>query len=216
MSDGWHDDPFGRYSKRYHDGSNWTSYVSNGGVTEQDPMGTQASPPGMPMAPPVTDMPPQQHGAAGFAALPGNPILRFVARLIDAVIIGVPVWFVLSAIFDINMDFSDPEAIEFPVTAYLIQFAVFALYDIYMVGAYGRTLGKMVCGLTVVRRNDVTIPGYGVATVRYIVGLLYAIPLIGWILFIITAVLGFTDSLRQTIHDKLASTVVAKTSSLRS
>ncbi|MFP4513448.1 MAG: RDD family protein [Acidimicrobiales bacterium] len=221
MSDGWHDDPLGRYPKRYYDGTQWTHHVADAsGATQVDPYGTQPSPGGMPSAPPVSQMPPQP-GVAGFSALPGNPILRFIARLIDALIIGLPLVLLLEAvgIGGFEFDFSEEAAADsnqFPVAALIIQVAVFAAYEIYMIGTFGRTIGKMVCGLTVVRRKDAGLPGYGVATVRYIAGIVYAVPFIGWILFIVTVVMGFSDALRQTIHDKIATTVVAKSSSLKS
>lgn len=59
MSDGWHDDPLRRYAKRYYDGSGWTVHVSNGEVTEVDPLGIAPTPvPVAPTAPPQTFMPP--------------------------------------------------------------------------------------------------------------------------------------------------------------
>ena len=220
MSDGWHDDPYGRYPKRYYDGTQWTQHVADhAGATQVDPMGTQPNPGAMPTAPPVGQMP------AGYGVGPkkGSPVLRFLARLVDAIIIGLPLFFITDALFDygdmFNFD-TNGNGIEtdvsFPVGALILQFAVFAVYEIYMIGNFGRTIGKMVCGVTVARQRDNAVPGYGVAAVRYVAGIVYAIPLIGWLLFIITVVMGFSDEKGRTIHDRIASTWVASTSSLKS
>jgi uncharacterized RDD family membrane protein YckC len=218
MSDGWHDDPFGRYSKRYHDGTNWTVYVSNGGVTEQDPMGTQPSPPGsLPTAPPIGSMP----TTAGPEK--GNAILRFLARIIDGIIISIPLLLVFGSAFDDMVSYQtdvqgdivwDTLEWNFPFGALVIQVLVFAAYEIFMVGNFGRTIGKMVVGVTVVRAADGGKVDYGIATVRYIATLMYVIPLIGFILFVVTAVKGFSDRKGQTLHDSIAKTMVARSSSL--
>lgn len=37
-SEGWHDDPAGRYEHRYWDGDEWTDHVATAGVAEFDPL----------------------------------------------------------------------------------------------------------------------------------------------------------------------------------
>src|SRR5690606_2977220 len=104
-----------------------------------------------------------------------------------------------------------------PIAAVIVWFLVAAAYEIGLVGTRGRTIGKMICGLTVVRDDGVTLPGFGPATIRYAVTLLYgipALPAIGFILSIATIVMAFATPLRQTLHDKAARTVVVKSSSL--
>jgi uncharacterized RDD family membrane protein YckC len=220
MSDGWHDDPFGRYSKRYHDGTNWTAYVSNAGVTEQDPLGVQPSPPGMPTAPPVTT-----YQAAPAGPQKGNAFLRFIARIIDGLILSVPFFLFFGSMYDdvlvYETDFQgdiiwDTVDWNFPVGIFVLQFVLAAAYEIFMVGSFGRTVGKMAVGVSVVRGADGSRVDFGVATVRYLSFLIYAIPLVGFILFIITAVKGFTDPKGKTLHDSIASTMVAKTSTVTS
>lgn len=212
MSDGWHDDPFGRYPKRYYDGTQWTHHVADhAGTTQTDPMGTQPNPAGVPTAPPVGTMP------AGHGAGPqkGSAVLRFVARIIDGIVIGVPLYLVLGGIFDDMFAFDTNDGADFefnfPVGALLIQFAVFAAYDIYMHGTFGRTLGKMVVGLTVVQAANGSKIDYGIAMVRYVANIVYFIPFV----IIITMIMGFADPKGQTIHDKIAKTMVASSSSLK-
>lgn len=216
MSDGWHDDPFGRYPKRYYDGTQWTHHVADhAGTTQTDPMGTQPNPAGVPTAPPVGTMPAGARGAEK-----GSPVLRFLARLIDGVIVGLPLYLVLGAMFDDMFDFDTTNGAEFefdfPFAALAIQFLVFAAYEIYMVGTFGRTIGKMIVGVTVVTAADGSKVDYGIATVRYVAGFfLYIIPLVGWVLFLVTVVKGFSDPKGQTLHDSIAKTMVASSSSLK-
>lgn len=37
MEAGWHADPFGRYEVRYHNGTDWTKFVSTAGQQAEDP-----------------------------------------------------------------------------------------------------------------------------------------------------------------------------------
>ncbi|MGY6502810.1 MAG: RDD family protein [Acidimicrobiales bacterium] len=224
MSDGWHDDPLGRYPKRYYDGSQWTHHVTDGsGQTLQDPLGTQPTPGGAPpTAPSVSASEMSAAGGAGYAGSQSSPWLRLLARIVDSLVLMVPVMLLMNALgMDTGFEVTFEEGpngevgdLDFPVASFVLLFAVAAVYEILMVGRFGRTLGKMALGLSVTRRADAGAPGYGVATVRYAATLLYAIPLLGIVLVIMTIVRIFTKPLQQTIHDSIASTVVAKSSSL--
>jgi uncharacterized RDD family membrane protein YckC len=218
MSDGWHDDPLGRYPKRYYDGAQWTHHVADhSGATQVDPHGIQPSPAG------------SQSGSAGLQTASGSVhaprksggVLRFLARLIDGVIVGVPLSLVIGGLFDFGDavtwgDGDDVAAFDLPMGAIILNLMVFAAYEIYMVGTFGRTIGKMVVGVTVVQAADGSKVDYGIAAVRFVAWFLYYIPLIGWILFLVTIVKGFSDPKGQTIHDSIAKTMVASSSSLRS
>jgi hypothetical protein len=45
MQAGWHPDPTGRFKGRYHDGTDWTGNVSDGGDTLSDPLPPEAERP---------------------------------------------------------------------------------------------------------------------------------------------------------------------------
>jgi uncharacterized RDD family membrane protein YckC len=216
MSDGWHDDPFGRYAKRYHDGTSWTGYVSNGGVTEEDPLGADPPPPGwVPPAPPL-------RGGYATEVEYGSPFLRLIARFLDGLIVGVPLFLVGDAILGITDDWvidMEAEIVEtpIPIEFYLLWYLVLAAYEILLIGARGRTIGKAICGLTVVRAEEPVLPGYSRAAIRWAVPLLYSLPFLpalGVALLIASAVMVFVTPTRQTVHDKAAGTVVVKSSSL--
>lgn len=215
MSEGWHPDPLGRYAQRYHNGSTWTSHVSNvGGVTEEDPMGIAPSAPGMPVAPPV--------GAYdGDGSMENNLAsrgMRLLAQILDGLILGVPLFLISDALWGFTDDWVLDFEAEIVEVGIPIEVAVFwavasAAYSIGMIGSIGRTLGKMVCGLTVVTEDGSELPGYGRATIRYGIYWLYGlpwVPALGTLLFIATVVMAFATPLRQTLHDKAARTVVVR------
>jgi uncharacterized RDD family membrane protein YckC len=205
MSEGWHEDPFGRYAQRYHDGSAWTDYVSNReGVTEEDPRGTEPGPPPYPGTPTAGRTDERSHL--------GGPLARIGGRLIDMLLVGVPSLLVSVAVFDIELDMEtfDFETFELPVEVLVFSAIVLAIYETLMVGRFGRTVGKMAVGTEVVTDSGVA-PSYGVAAVRAAAyGVLYGIPYLGFFLLIAAFVMVFVDPRRQTLHDKIASTVVAR------
>ena len=223
MDGGWRIDPYRRYALRYHDGSTWTSYVSDGGSTEQDPLGVAPSP-----SPVATATPPLPGALVAtpsdaFPASPGSRLLRVLAVFIDILIIGVPFFAVTNVayrytddwVFDVHADIVE---MPIPLAVSVLWFAVTAIYDIWMIGRWGRTIGKRVCGLTVVRQHDLALPGLGTATIRWLVHLAYRVPVVpvlGTTVWVVTVVMAFATPLRQTLHDKAASTVVVRSSSLQ-
>lgn len=205
MSEGWHEDPYGRYAQRYHDGSGWTSYVSNrANVTEEDPLGTEPGPPPYPSSAPSAGT-----GDRGYL---GGPLARIGGRLIDMLLVGVPSLLVAVGLFDLDLDMEtfDLETFELPIEVLVFSAIVLAAYETLMVGRFGRTVGKMAVGTEVVT-TDHAAPPYGVAAVRAVAyGLLYGIPYLGFFLLIAALVMVFVDPRRQTPHDKIASTVVSR------
>lgn len=75
------------------------------------------------------------------------------------------------------------------------------IYFTYFIGICGRTPGKMVFGLKVIRENG-EAPGFGTAFLRWIGYFISSLPLnLGYIWIAL-------DSKKQGFHDKLAGTVV--------
>lgn len=207
MNAGWYDDPFRRFEQRYHDGNDWTEHVSDGsGASFVDPSGTspyvQAE---MPHAPPPPSGPVQGPRLA-------SPLVRLGARLLDGLVVGMPVYLLVSALYEAPVEFSD-DYTEYAIRTgpYLLLTALLAVYEVAMVGAIGRTLGKMALGISVVGADSGGVPGYGRAALRWAAFLFYNLPYgIGVLAAIATVVMSFVDPRRQTIHDKAAGTVVAR------
>lgn len=135
-----------------------------------------------------------------YANQPGQPVLagwwyRAGASIIDALIIGV-VSGVISAA-------SGSRAVSYIVSA-IIGLA----YATLLIGSGGRTVGNMALGTKTVDATSGTTIGYGRAFVRWLIGALLEITVIGGILDILWPL---WDDKNQTIHDKAASSVVVIT-----
>lgn len=155
-------------------------------MSEQDP---QVPPPEAPsQTPPATPEQPAwaAQGPSGPRASFGR---RFVAYLIDVILLGI-VGGVLVAIFGTGI-------------GYGIDLLVGIAYFGYLEGGpKGQTLGKMALGIRVIDFSSGGPIGYGRGVVRYIGRLLSGIVcLLGylWMLW---------DKEKQTWHDKIATTVV--------
>lgn len=93
----------------------------------------------------------------------------------------------------------------------LILVAVFfaLFYEVLMLRYWGATLGKMACGLKVVRA-DASGLGWGVSFGRYFMYnvVISAIPLINWILLLTTAIMAGVDEQKRGLHDRVCDTRV--------
>jgi len=71
--DGWHDDQYGRTTKLYFDGAQWTKHVVNAGVQTTDPLPGQAQ-----VLPAVLN--PSQHANLGLSpAAPPRPLAALLS-----------------------------------------------------------------------------------------------------------------------------------------
>ncbi|MFI5172831.1 MAG: RDD family protein, partial [Chitinophagales bacterium] len=77
------------------------------------------------------------------------------------------------------------------------------LYFVFFEGLWGATIGKLMTGLRV-RRTDGRKINFGIAFLRHLGRILSSM------LFMLGFVLAFFDKHRQTLHDKIARTVVTK------
>jgi uncharacterized RDD family membrane protein YckC len=115
---------------------------------------------------------------------------RFVAGLIDAIIIGVPTAILMMIL---------PMAF-----AYLLALVAGIGYQVYFWTSTGQTVGKQVMGLKVVSAETGELLDMGGAALRYVGYMVSAIPLyLGffWILW---------DPKHDAWHDKIAKTKVIK------
>lgn len=146
---------------------------------------------------------------------------RLLARLLDSILVGVPLW-IIFAIFGAN--FFDLETSEAVWTG-TIWATIFALYEIWLISARGQTVGKQALGVTVVNHTDGNLPSvsmvfqrwfvYGVASA---VGNILTSGFSGliWlgIMFTLLSFLVFLSPLfgfqRRGWHDQFANTVVVR------
>jgi len=122
--------------------------------------------------------------AAGFGE-------RLVAYLIDAVIIGVPMWIISMIV---------------PVALYFVLSLVIGIgYAVYFWTTSGSTPGKSLMGLKVVSAETGEVVDPGTAVLRYVGYIVSSLPLALGFLWVLW------DENRQGWHDKIAKTVVVHT-----
>lgn len=182
-------------------------------------------------APPPPPPPPPPHdpygSGGGFGApdpLAGMPPLaepgkRILARLIDFLIISIPLYLISlpwGGAVDVNGDGDDGfgDAVASGYSGHqllwsIIGLVVYVAYDTYFTHKDGRTLGKRLLKLRVAMLNDGRVPDTGAALMRAVVlwaPALLCCPCLWWL---INIVLMFTDKpYRQGLQDKAAKTVV--------
>ncbi|MFH8669146.1 MULTISPECIES: RDD family protein [Streptomyces] len=182
----------------------------------------------VPPPPPPPPPPNDPYGSGGgFGApdpLAGMPPLaepgkRILARLIDFLIISIPLYLISlpwGGAVDVNGDGDDGfgDAVASGYSGHqllwsIIGLVVYVAYDTYFTHKDGRTLGKRLLKLRVAMLNDGRVPDIGAALMRAVVlwaPALLCCPCLWWL---INIVLMFTDKpYRQGLQDKAAKTVV--------
>ncbi len=148
-------------------------------------------------------------GAAGASPLGwhyGGFWVRFAARMLDGILLGILQAFVALAIFGTlgaqfmpNLIRSEPQSLR--VSFQFLSYSIGFLYEVMFLHYQGATLGKMALGLKVVRSNGEPL-GWGVSIARYFMNIVSAlILLIGYIMA------GF-DSEKRALHDRVCDTRV--------
>ena len=129
--------------------------------------------------------------------------IRFLAKIIDGIIlqiVSIPMQFFAPA----NLE--DPEQLmRYVLISVGISTVITAAYQIFFVGKWGGTVGKLALRLKIVRPNGARVT-YGRACGRYFAELLSGLPtlLIGYI------IAGF-DEQKRSLHDRICDTRVIKT-----
>jgi uncharacterized RDD family membrane protein YckC len=155
--------------------------------------------------------------AAAYAA-PGVQVpyqgvaIRFVALLIDAIILGI-ISYILIFLFAASAITVDPSTGAVSIgpayyAAIVLGILIELLYFTLLLGRYGQSVGMMVVKIKVVREADSGPITYGAAFIRtillYIDEIPYAIP------FLLGAILIWTSDKKQRLGDRVAHTVVLK------
>ena len=140
--------------------------------------------------------PPSEMNYAGFG-------IRFAAKFLDGVIIGVPGWILQFG--TISLFGNDPDqATVAMLTGWLVSMILNIAYYTWMHGKWGATVGKMACGLRVVTASGGRI-SYGLAAGRFLAEMVS-----GLILYIGYIMAAFDDE-KRTLHDRICNTRVIRT-----
>lgn len=154
-------------------------------------MSASQPPPGPPGPPPAGGQPSggfQPSGASAGVPRPGELLNRFLARLIDHVLLGVvsvPVFIILSGIIYSGFSNSFGETFIFWTLDSILMAALFLGYFAFMESSRGQTVGKMLMKLRTYGPDGVSNPTMEQAVRRNIYAGLYVlgiIPFIGWFL----------------------------------
>ncbi|WP_413753529.1 RDD family protein [Streptomyces sp. R-74717] len=164
-------------------------------------------------------------GVDPLAGMPplGEPGKRILARLIDLLIISIPLYLISlpwGGALEMNNNNGNSNLSDVFSQTYsghqlvwsLIGLVVYVGYDTYFTHKDGRTIGKRLLKLRVAMLNDGRVPDTGASFLRAVVLWLPALLCCPCLWWLINIVLMFTDKpYRQGLHDKAAKTVVVQT-----
>ena len=152
--------------------------------------------------------PAPSHAAPGARVLYQGVAIRFVAVLIDGIIIGI-ISAILTSLLLLSTWNTSP---AMDPAAYFAIYAMAAiislLYFILLLGRYGQTVGMMIVKIKVVKEADYSAITYGEAAIRTILLIIDEIPYV--IPCLLGAVLIWTSDKKQRLGDRVAHTVVLK------
>ena len=124
---------------------------------------------------------------------------RFLALLIDAVIVGV-----VSGIID-GMARATGNSSVYATVVTVMSLLAF-LYFVAMEATLGATVGKMALGLRVVKTDGTSPIGWPASLIRNILRIID-----GLFAYLVGAIIIWTSPLKQRLGDKAAGTVVIRT-----
>jgi uncharacterized RDD family membrane protein YckC len=135
--------------------------------------------------------------------------IRFGGRLVDGLVFLVPFLIVAALVLPKLLRTAGSKPTMFN-GSFFVTVLVFSLfYEVLMLRYWGATLGKMACGLKVVRADGSGL-GWGVSFGRYFMYnvVINSIPFVNWILLITTAIMAGTDEQKRGLHDRVCDTRV--------
>ena len=144
--------------------------------------------------------------------------MRFGARMIDGILLGIPL-LIIAALVIPNLlrtqgqgNAANPALAAiaaFSLTLFLIYFLVVICYEVLLLRYRGATLGKMACGLRVVRSDGGSL-GWGVSIGRFVMWnvVTSGIPYLNMILMLISGIMAGTDNEKRALHDRVCNTRV--------
>lgn len=133
--------------------------------------------------------------------------------MIDGFLLGVP-FLILAALlipnlFRIQGNAPNPAIAGFTLSFFVFYFLLAACYEVLMLKYRGATVGKMACGLKVVRADGSSLD-WGVSFGRFFMWNLVTsgIPYINSILMLISGIMAGTDDEKRALHDRVCGTRV--------
>ena len=156
-------------------------------------------------------------GASLIARHYGGFWIRFGARMIDGLVFIIPAALLFVALLLPNMrtrgSAANPFEGMFAPFAFLAFFVIFflagACYEILMLKYRSGTLGKMACGLKVIRSDGRDL-SWGVCFGRFFMWnvVTSGIPYLNYILMLISGIMAGVDDQKRALHDRVCDTRV--------
>jgi len=145
--------------------------------------------------------------------------IRFGARIIDGFLLGIP-FMLLAAVFIPSLlrpgsQPSTPAFAAFFLSLIGFGFLAAIAYEVLMLRYRGATVGKIACGLKVVRSDGRSL-GWGVSFGRFFMWNIVTngIPYLNLILMLVSGIMAGTDEQKRALHDRVCDTRVIYTRSL--
>ncbi|KJF16346.1 RDD family protein [Acidithrix ferrooxidans] len=144
---------------------------------------------------------------------PASFFRRLGATLVDSLLAGIVAGVGYYISYNIISTNSNASVAQLTFSAVALNLIFTTIYQIFLIGKFGRTLGDVVTRTRIVNQ-DMQIPGYVAATKRLavtlVVQLLAALSLstFGLVITFVDDLWMLSDKNRQTIHDKIAGTYV--------
>jgi uncharacterized RDD family membrane protein YckC len=162
-------------------------------------------------------------GAAGASPLAwryGGFWIRFGARFVDGLVLTMPI-FIVAAVLIPNLiraarqarnPASAPNgsfAAFAVITVFLVFFLASGCYEILMLKYRSATLGKIACGLKVIRSDGRSL-SWGVCFGRFFMWnvVTSGIPYLNTVLMLITSIMLGVDDEKRALHDRVCDTRV--------
>lgn len=142
--------------------------------------------------------------------------IRFAARFIDGLVLGAPLmalfFLLMPSMFKSQGAVSNPFLAAFAtfnITYVLVSLLVSGAYEVMLLKYRGGTLGKMACGLKVVRPDGSDL-SWGVCFGRYFMWnvLSRTIPVLNFVLILVSSIMAGTDVEKRALHDRVCGTRV--------
>jgi uncharacterized RDD family membrane protein YckC len=139
--------------------------------------------------------------------------IRLGARFIDGFVMMAPI-LILAAVLIPNLvragkQPSNPAFAAFTLTFVAIFFVAFISYEVVMMRYWGATVGKMACGLKIVRPDGRSL-GWGVSLGRFFMWNIVtgSIPYLNLVLMLTSGIMAGTDAEKRALHDRVCDTRV--------
>lgn len=145
--------------------------------------------------------------------------IRFGARMIDSFVLWVP-FGLLAAVFIPSLLRARSQPSNPAFAAFFLSFIGFGLlaasvYEVLMLRYRGATVGKIACGLKVVRSDGRSL-GWGVSFGRFFMWNIVTngVPYLNLILMLVSGIMAGADEQKRALHDRVCGTRVIYTRGL--